>query len=53
MKPIWHISQKDTYKSMLKELIQKMKFGSCKTKTSDDVNAFEESGKKKPEDTEK
>ena len=53
MKPIWYISQKDTYKSMLKELIQKMKFGSCKAKASDDVNALEESEKKKPEDTEK
>jgi len=38
---------------MLKELIQKMKIGSCKTKTSANVNAFEESGKKKPEDAEK
>ncbi len=35
---------------MLKELIQKIKFGSCKIKTSEDVNAFEESEKKKPED---
>ena len=38
---------------MLKELIQKIKVGSCKTKTSNDVNAFEESGKKKPEDVKK
>ena len=38
---------------MLKELIQKMKFGSCKAKTSDDVDAFKESGKKKSEDVEK
>lgn len=38
---------------MLKELIQKIKFGSCKSKTSDDVNAFEESGTKKPEGVEK
>lgn len=38
---------------MLKELIQKMKFGSCKAKASDDVNASEEFEKKKPEDTEK
>ena len=38
---------------MLKELIQKIKFGSCKAKTSDDVNAFDESGKKKPEDVKK
>jgi len=38
---------------MLKELIQKIKFGSCKSKTSDDVNAFKESGKQKPEDVEK
>ncbi len=38
---------------MLKKLIQKMRFGACKPKTSDDVNAFKESGKKKPEDAEK
>ena len=38
---------------MLKELIQKIKFGSCKSKTSDDVDAFKESGKKKPEGVEK
>ena len=37
---------------MLKELIQKIKFGSCKAKISDDVNAFKESGNKKPEDVE-
>jgi hypothetical protein len=38
---------------MLKELIQKIRFGSCKSKTSGDVNAFDESGKKKSEDAEK
>ena len=38
---------------MLKELIQKIKFGSCKSKTSGDVDAFKESGKKKPEGVEK
>ena len=53
MKFIQHILQKDIKEIMLKELIQKIKFGSCKAKTSDDVNAIKESGKKKPEDTEK
>jgi len=38
---------------MLKELIQKIKFGSCKATISNDVNAFEESGKKKPEEVKK
>ena len=38
---------------MFEKIIQKIKFGSCKTKTSDDVTAFEKSGKKKPEDVEK
>ena len=30
-----------------------MKFGSCKAKTSDDVDAFKESGNKKSKDVEK
>ena len=32
---------------MFKKIIEKLKFGSCKTKTTDDVNAFKESEKKK------
>ena len=35
---------------MLRGLIQKTKLGSCKTKVSNDVNAFEESGEKKSKD---
>jgi len=31
---------------MLKKIIEKLRFGSCKTKTTDDVNAFKESEKK-------
>ncbi len=31
---------------MFKKIIEKLKFGSCKTKVSDDVNAFKESDKK-------
>jgi hypothetical protein len=34
---------------MFKKIIEKLKFGSCKTKYSEDVNAFKES-EKKPED---
>ena len=32
--------------SMFKKIIEKLRFGSCKTKTTDDVNAFKESEKK-------
>jgi hypothetical protein len=32
---------------MFRKIIQKLKFGSCRTKTSDDVDAFEESEKKR------
>jgi len=39
--------------SMFKKIIEKLKFGSCKTKVTSDVNAFTESEKKKPEDAEK
>jgi len=38
---------------MFKKIIGKLKFGSCKTKVLDDVNAFKESEKKKSEDAEK
>jgi len=38
---------------MLKKIITKLKLGSCKTKTIDGVNAFEESEKKKLEKEEK
>ena len=38
---------------MFKKIIEKLKFGSCKTEVAKDVNAFKESGKKKPEDVEK
>lgn len=31
---------------MLRKIIEKLKFGSCKTKTSEDVKAFKESEKK-------
>jgi len=31
---------------MLKKIIEKPRFGSCKTKTTDDVNSFKESEKK-------
>ena len=31
---------------MFEKLLQKLKFGSCKPKVSDDVNAFKESDKK-------
>jgi len=36
---------------MLKKIITKLKFGSCKTKVVDDVNASKEFEKKKIEDT--
>jgi hypothetical protein len=38
---------------MFKKIIKKLQFGSCKTQVTNDVNAFEESEKKKPEDVEK
>jgi hypothetical protein len=38
---------------MFKKIIEKLKFGSCKTKVDSDVNAFKESEKPKSEDTEK
>ena len=31
---------------MFKKIIEKLRFGSCKIKTADDVNAFKESEKK-------
>ncbi|NWJ28805.1 hypothetical protein HX847_04765 [Marine Group I thaumarchaeote] len=31
---------------MFEKILQKIKIGSCKTKVSDDVNAFKESDKK-------
>ena len=33
--------------TMLKKIIAKLKFGSCKTKVSDDVNKYKQSEKKK------
>jgi len=47
------IYQSETDYSMFKKIIEKLKFGSCKTKVTSDVNAFTESEKKKPEDAEK
>jgi hypothetical protein len=38
---------------MLKKIITKLKLGSCKTKVVGDVNAVEESEKKKSEKKEK
>jgi len=38
---------------MFKKIIEKLKFGSCKTKVTNDVNAFIESEKKKQENAEK
>lgn len=38
---------------MLKKIITKLKLGSCKTKILNDINAFEESEKKKLDDIEK
>jgi hypothetical protein len=34
---------------MFKKILAKLKCGSCKTNTSEDVNAFKESEKKKEE----
>ena len=36
---------------MFEKIIKKLKFGSCKTKTVDDVNAFKESEKKQEDST--
>jgi len=36
---------------MFKKIIKKLKFGSCKTKLSEDVNAFKESEKKQEDKT--
>lgn len=38
---------------MFKKIIEKLRFGSCKPKTTSDVNAFTESEKKKSESTDK
>lgn len=38
---------------MFKKIIEKLQFGSCKTKVTNDVNEFKDSAKKKPEDVEK
>lgn len=38
---------------MFKKIIGKLRFGSCKVKTTDDVNTFNESEKKKQEDSTK
>ena len=38
---------------MFEKILQKIKFGSCKTKVASNVNAFTESEKKKSEDIEK
>ena len=40
-----------TNQSMFKKIIEKLRFGSCKIKTTDNVNAFEESEKKKEDST--
>jgi len=38
---------------MFEKIIKKLKFGSCKPKVKEDVNASKEFGKKKSEDAEK
>jgi len=43
------IYQRQITESMFKKIIEKLRFGSCKTKTTDDVNAFKESEKKSEE----
>jgi len=48
-----YISKRDIVKDMFKKIIKKLQFGSCKTQVANDVNAFKESEKKKPEDVEK
>ena len=42
--PVYYPSKIDY--SMFEKILQKLKSGSCKTKVSDDVNAFKESDKK-------
>ena len=42
--PVYYQSKIDY--SMFEKILQKLKSGSCKTKVSDDVNAFKESDKK-------
>ena len=36
---------------MFKKIIEKLRFGSCKTKTTNNVNAFKESEKKQEGNT--
>jgi len=36
---------------MFKKIIEKLKCGSCKTESSEDVNAFKESEKKQEDNT--
>ncbi|KAF6248425.1 MAG: hypothetical protein EX284_06375 [Candidatus Nitrosopumilus sp. MTA1] len=48
-----YISKRDIVNDMFKKIIKKLQFGSCKTQVVNDVNAFKESEKKKPEDVEK
>jgi len=36
---------------MFEKIIKKLKFGACKTKVEDDVNAFKESEKKQEDST--
>jgi hypothetical protein len=36
---------------MFKKIIEKLRFSSCKTKITDDVNAFKESEKKQEDST--
>jgi hypothetical protein len=38
---------------MFKKIIEKLKFGSCKTTVTTDINTFTESEQKKSEDIEK
>ncbi len=47
------IYQLESNQSMFKKIIEKLKFGYCKTKVASDVNVFTESEKKKSEDAEK
>ena len=48
-----YISKRDIVDDMFKKIIKNLQFGSCKTQVANDVNAFKESEKKKPEDVEK
>ena len=43
--------QRESSNSMFKRIIEKLRFGSCKTKIPDDVNAFKESEKKQEDST--